>query len=731
MASLNSSFSGRNTRRQLRRVGLMVFCIAMAAAPAAHAYRTALKQAKELYGIGAYAQAIEQYESALADSSLKGSKRSAAERDLQRARQSLAAEKYNLGQRLERNGQVQGALNAYRQALDYDGANPQYQQAFERLDSRFSGARTAAQAALAQARQTGSWEQSLDELQSLSRQGSVPEVQFALNTLKLEATDYFSAQSDAALLRGAYQSALDAMVRAARFSESTEIQNRKLARHHLLLAEQAWDRGRHTVAYEEIQQSLVFEPDNAQIRDYAEKIEGQWLGILYNNALQASAAGDLQTAKEKLQQISRYEPGFLDVDERLAALNQTLTADYYQQAEELMADGRTDAAGLALAYYMVAGQQSPERYPRIRDRIAEAKTRLHTDIETRVSLNVTNSSQEPSAAGVVRDSLLSGLKGSSLKNLQILERDALDDILREQGMGQAFFDPATAVGVKKIKGIQSGIYVDVVRFDVTESGRDRPSYNSKRYVSGTRFVPNPRYSQLQQEIAIAQQNVLNARQDANRAQAEQNRLMSSSQSNPGDRMAAIGALGSILSNTGASMQVRDAEERLEQLQYAFAGEASQLEEDVYSDYRYEVYDLALTGEVLLSYKIVDFATSEVGEARTARARNTIDDRWVPGDPGKGVPADPVELPSQQLFKQELLDGAIESLIAGLEQELGEGKQAYLQRARNAAQDGARTRAIENYIRFLSAGADLLGPEAQEANDYVYEELGIQLIKRRR
>ena len=63
--------------------------------------------------------------------------------------------------------------------------------------------------------------------------------------------------------------------------------------------------------------------------------------------------------------------------------------------------------------------------------------------------------------------------------------------------------------------------------------------------------------------------------------------------------------------------------------------------------------------------------------------------------------------------------------------MGEGKQAYLQRARNAAQDGARTRAIENYIRFLSAGADLLGPEAQEANDYVYEELGIQLIKRRR
>lgn len=695
------------------------------------AYRDDLNNANDFLSIGAYAQAVAAYESALANPALKGRTREKAQSSFEQAKGALAQEKFAIGQRFEAQNKPREAMKAYAQAQKLAPGSTQYAAAHNRLTDQFVSATTQSTQILEQARSDHNWSVALRQMEVLESQHTVPEVQFALNTLKFEAADFYLARSNTSLIDGAYQSALDNIVQATRYSESPEIQNKKLARHHLLLAEQAWTAGRYGTAYEEIANSLNYEPQNTQIQSYAREIQDQWMGILYNEALQANANGDLATARTKFTQISRYEPGFLDVDARLASLNQVLSADFYQRGAELLAEGRTDAAGLALAYFMVAEQQSSGRYPDVRERIADAKSRLRGDMSQRVSLNVTNHSVEPSAAGVVRESILSSLKGSNLKNLQILERDALDDILREQGMGQAFFDPSTAVEVRQIKGIQSGIYVDVVRFDVSEHGRDRPSYESASYKSGTRFVPNPNYSRLQQEISIAQQDVLRAQQSANKAQADQNRLMGTSQASPGDRMAAIGALGSLLSSAGASSQVRNAEDRLNNLQYAFAAEPQQFEEDVWSDYRYEVYDLELTGEVLLSYKIVDFATSEVGEARTARARNTIEDRWVPGDPGKGVTPDAAELPSQQVFKQQLLDNAIESLIAGLELQLGADQSNYWRRANEAAQDGQSDVAIENYIRFLSAGADLRGEQARIASDYVYEELGIQLIKRGR
>ena len=254
-----------------------------------------------------------------------------------------------------------------------------------------------------------------------------------------------------------------------------------------------------------------------------------------------------------------------------------------------------------------------------------SKQRLRDDLEYRISLSVKNSSGEPGAAGIVRDNILSSLRGSSLKHMKVLEREALDDILREQGLGQAFFDETTALEVKKIKGIQAGVYVDVVKLSVTESGRDRPSYGSARYISGTRYVPNPRYHQLQQQVAMGQQRFLQAQQELNLAQAEQNRLLSMSQNNSNDQAAAIAGLGSLLMTAGASANYDSAQLELDDLQYAMSLEQPQVEEDIYSDWRYKIFDLELLGEVILSYKIVNFTTSEISETRAVNASDIFSD----------------------------------------------------------------------------------------------------------
>ncbi|MFK8048149.1 MAG: hypothetical protein AB8B81_06940 [Halioglobus sp.] len=708
----------------------LLFLLLIVCTPA-QAYKSELKAAKEYLDIGAHVQSLEQFQLALQNPKLSGRKRERALADVVKLKLLIADQKFRLGKKLESADEEIGALNAYRRASEYAPENSEYSAHFSRLDSTLDSARAQAQELLSSARTNGSWGSSFSALKSLSASSAVPEVRFSLDQLKSEAASFYSQQSDLALSQRRYQGALEAISEAVRYSDSAELQNKKLARHHLLLSQLAWDDGRSNAAFEQLNQGLSFEPNNPELLAYQSRFESQWLGMLYNEAIAASGQGQLQLARSKFTQISRYQPGYLDVSEQLNQLNQTLVSDYYQRAETLMRENKGEAAGRALAYYMVAADQQASLYPDIYSKISSAKTRLREDLEFRISLNVKNSSSEPGASGIVRDNVLSALKGSSLNHVKVLERETLDDILREQGLGQAFFDQATAVQVKKIKGIQAGLYIDVVKMSVHERGRDRPSFGSVQYVSGTRFVPNPRHNQLQQEVAIAQQRVIETQQNANKAKADQNRLLGMSKAGANDAATAIASIGSIFSSAGASSGHTAAKRELENLQYALAGEQPQVEEDVYSDFRYKIFDLELSGEVILSYKIVNFTTSEVGDAQAVNAVDLISDRYVPGDPGKGIATDPIQLPGQEVFKKQLLDQAMASLISGLEVQLGAGSGNYLRQAQFAVEDGNSDSAVENYIRYLYSGADLKSLQARAANDYLYEQLGIQLLRRKK
>lgn len=713
--------------------GLLFTVLVLVAAKALASYRDNLKAAEDYLDIGAHAQALEQLETALQDPKLKGRKREHAEADLQQVRSRVASEQFAMGRKLEQRGEQTGAVNAYRKAAEYAPNNAEYVAKYQQIGAATAQARQQSQAILQRSRDTNNWQEGMESLSSLAMRSSLPEARFALAQLKQDATAYYTLQSDGALRQNQYRAALDYIARAERFSQSAEVRNKKLARHHLLLSENAWKSGRFSTAYEEIQKSLSFEPNNKALLAYHDRMRGQWMGALYNEAVEAKSMGRLQLAKQKFTQLSRFEPDYLDVNDQLSQLKQTLVADYYERAESLMRRPNGEFAGQALAYYMVVAEQQGTQYADIYDKIATAKQNMRDELEYRVSLKVTNSSGEPGATGVVRDNILGSLS-AGLKYVKVLEREALDDILREQGLGQAFFDESTAVQVKKIKGIEAGIYVDVVKLSVVESGRDRPEYGSVRYVSGTRYVPNPRYSRLQQEVANAQQEVIHTKAGHNKALAEQNRVLSQSQSSSSgssDTMSALANFGSVLGSIGASSAYKTAQSNLDGLRSEMAGESPQVEEDIHSDWRYKIMNLELAGEVILSYKIVNFTTSEVGESQVANANQVLRDRYVPGDPGKGIDADSNDLPSEAVFKKQLLEAAMESLVAGLETQLGGRSRNYYQLAQRAAIDGNSPIATENYIRYLYSGADLTGSQAREASDFLYEELGIQLLRRKR
>jgi hypothetical protein len=322
-----------------------------------------------------------------------------------------------------------------------------------------------------------------------------------------------------------------------------------------------------------------------------------------------------------------------------------------------------------------------------------------------------------------------------MHNLTILDREVIDDILREQGLGQGFLDESTALQVKKIKGIQAGVKGEVIKVSVIESGRERPSYGSSRYVSGKRWVPNPDYQQAQADASAAQQNVLQAQADANRAQAQQNQIMQQqsqlNQTAGANPMSAMVAGLSSLSGALSQGSVNKAKSDLIDAQNRLARTPMQIEEDIESDYRYEVFNLALNGEVVISFRIINYTTSEVGQVYTVRKTASLTDTYIPGDPGKGVASDPIEFPPMDEFRNSLLSQAIDDTVEAMLRELRQNSESWYQLAQRAERDSLGEDAIENYMRFIYSAPDLSDDRVQVANNYIYDKVGLYVVRRKR
>ncbi|MBZ0167736.1 MAG: hypothetical protein K8I00_13095, partial [Candidatus Omnitrophica bacterium] len=484
---------------------------------------------------------------------------------------------------------------------------------------------------------------------------------------------------------------------------------------------------------EEIQKGLEFEPNNDNLKAYQQRFFDEWLGIIYNEAVRANNDGRYAEAKARLQQISKLSPGYLNTEELLDEVRTTLASAAYDRAQSILSEQDRAQIGIAVANLLVAQQEHSALYPDIEERIEEAKKMLRKELEFRVSVDFKNSSQDPSAAGLVREQILSKMGNHpALNHITILDRDALDDILREQGLGQGFLDETTALQVKKIKGIQAGIKGEVIKLDVKETGRERPSYGSARYVSGTRWVPNPDYMRAQSDVQASQQRVLSAQQSLNDAKRQQNQMMQQQQNvntndNPWGALAA--GLGQV-STTLQEGEVNRAQNDLSNAQSRLINTPQQIEEDIYSDYRYEIFDLKLNAEAVISIKVINFTTSEIGQVQTVRETDSVTDRYIPGDPSKNVPSDPLQLPSLDEMKNTILNKAIDKTFAALLSDLSTQAQNYYTLAKRAEKSNSTDDAVENYMRYIYSAPDLSDAKVQEANEYIYNHIGIRVLRRK-
>jgi tetratricopeptide (TPR) repeat protein len=724
----SSSYLGKPAHRKRdKRVFLFVVLFVFTSS-SSWAWREAYKEASRFMKVGAYEQAIEELEKALASGGVRPKTKTKLEGMLSESKMHAARAIFHRAERFSEENRVSKAVELYQKAASYDPDNEAYRKRLDQERGKLRDIEERVEAAYALGVEENQWDEALAQLESYRiYESSFPEIADRIKSFREEAGTFFIEKSQAHLLNERYAPAYRSMQRALKFTNTEVLQKQRNALHHLVMSEEAWTQRRYLKAYEEIMKGLEFEQESTELLAFRDRLLEEWSGILYNEAVRAQNDGRLADAKVKLTELSRYNPGFMNTEELLLEVTGTLASDLYLKAEQMMNSGSRERIGTALAYYLIVQEEHSELFPDIGEKVDEAKRLLRKELEFRIALDFRNSSAEPGAGGLVKEQILERMQNApSLKHITILDRESIDDILREQGLGQAFLDETTAIEVKKIKGIQAGIRAEVVRLEVKESGRDRPSYGSARYVSGTRYVPNPAYQQAQADVQVMQQRVLQAQQDLNAQKQQQNQMMRNQQGSTNQvsgLIAGLGQLSTALSEQGVTRAKND----LASAQNRLARTPMQIEEDIYSDYRYEIFDLKLQGEVVIALKVINYTTSEISEVHTIKKRDEAVDRYIPGDPGKNVESDPIELPTMDAFKSQLVSKAIDETFHSLADELSGISYSHYEAGRKYQDLGLEEDAIESYMRFIYSAPDLRDKRVHEANEYIYDQLGLRVI----
>jgi len=723
----------------IKVVGLLVFvligaCLSLPGGTSHDAFGFSLFTSKpNAYKDGLAYMEARAYDKAvvkLTEALRKKPKNKRIQKALKQAKKLGAKEHYEKGVKFSNKNKINAALFELEKAKTYLPDNTIYLDRYNREKRKYIDLTATMKSAIKNAAQHQQWDEAIKTLESFKiYESSFSDISQKIGDLKKNAAVYHEKLSDQNLSQKEYNSALKEIEKAIHFSEEEKLKNKKKAIHHLLLSNIALKNKDYLNAYEEISKGLEFQPNQPELKNKEHLIINQWVDILYNEAIQASNDGNLALAEARLSRLSRLKPGYLNVEKLLAEYQSSLASTYYTKAVDMLNLENHSMAGTALAYLLLVREQHKNQFPDLDDKILAAKKLLRKEVELRISIDFKNESQEPGAASYVKDQLLARLKGSrGLKNIVILEREAINEILREQGLGQGFLDESTSLQVKKIKGIQAGIKGSIVKVRIKESGMQRPTYGSSKYKSGTRMVPNPLYPQAQMTANQSQQEYMIAQQDANAAKLESSRAQA--QYGAAGLAGAFQSLGASLTAAGARNSASAAKQKWEKAQQKLAETPMQIKEDIWSDFRYEMYDLKLEGEVVITFRMINFTTSEIGKVHTIKKSDVATDKYVPGDPGKGVPTDPNTLPTEEEFKKILLAEAINETVLAMKEELSTYSFEFYTKGLRAEEDNLPDTAMEKYMRFIYSAPDLHDPRVQHANSYIYKKTGLMLIRKK-
>jgi curli biogenesis system outer membrane secretion channel CsgG/tetratricopeptide (TPR) repeat protein len=236
-------------------------------------------------------------------------------------------------------------------------------------------------------------------------------------------------------------------------------------------------------------------PNDVRLRDSMERVAREGRRRYYAEALRRAENDDWGKVYAALgQSLQAFGPA-AGVDSQLRGVTRELTAKLYERALEFE---NQKMWGNTFLWFQTLQQVDP-LYRDVANKVEQTREKLLDRASLKIAvLELEAPKAAPDAGSIVSGSIVTNLFKLGRKDFRVIEREALQSIIKEISIGQAgVLDVETAKEIGKIAGIDVILVGRVLQYKV-----DQNEAEGRKTVTvqvGSRTVPNPAY-----EIHLAQ-----------------------------------------------------------------------------------------------------------------------------------------------------------------------------------------------------------------------------------
>ena len=435
-------------------------------------------------------------------------------------------------------------------------------------------------------------------------------------------------------------------------------QERDSLAHYLGRAGQLESEGQLEKAFGFLKLAGKYWPNDVRVRDAMDRVAREGRRRYYGEALRRAENDDWGKVYAALAQAVQGFGAATTVDAPLRSMARELSAKLYDRALEFENQKLWGNTWLWLREL----QQVDPAYRDTANKVEQTREKLLDRASLKIAvLELEAPRAAPDSGSIVSGSIVTNLFKLGRKDFKVIEREALQSIIKEISIGQAgVLDVETAKEIGKIAGIDTILVGRVLQYKV-----DQNEAEGRKTVTvqvGTRTVPNPAYQLF---------------------------------------LAEVGAGRKKLSDGAPPQTIQEPEKQL---------------------FTYRVGTVTAIGYVSVSFRLVGVERGEILLAEKIDEQETFREDYSEGVEAAGIRAvsKNAPIPTEVLNRvSEKVVGKIVQLIA---RHYGRRQQFYLEAGRELQRRRQFTRAVEEFMNCVaSADLEKTGePYAAQARSHIEE-----------
>jgi curli biogenesis system outer membrane secretion channel CsgG len=235
---------------------------------------------------------------------------------------------------------------------------------------------------------------------------------------------------------------------------------------------------------------------DVRLRDVMERVAREGRRRHYAGARQRAETDDWGRVYAALSQATQGFGAASRVDPQLRALTRDLSARLYDRALEF----ENQKLWGNMFVWFRALQDIDPLYRDVAAKVEQTREKLIDRATVKIAvLELEPPKAAPDAGSIVSGSIVTSLFKLGRRDFRVIERDALQSIIKEISIGQAgVLDVETAKEIGKIAGIDAILVGRVLQYKVDQS--EAEGRKTVTVQVGTRSVPNPAYDRFLAEL---------------------------------------------------------------------------------------------------------------------------------------------------------------------------------------------------------------------------------------